>query len=104
MKRIIISAAAALAGTGLALGLASSAGAATSTSKVVITTKSYAHYDTTTVSGTATFDSPNGPVWAIDNLNEKWTVTPIADPGDGANYSVTLNVTTGSRFAEFAAI
>jgi hypothetical protein len=31
-----------------------------------------------------------------------WTVTPITDPGDGANYSVTLSVTTGSRFAEFA--
>jgi hypothetical protein len=102
LKRIIITSAAAAAITASGLALAGSAGAATSTSKVVITTKSYAHYDTTSVSGTATFDSPNGPVWAIDNLNEKWTVTPITDPGNGANYSVTLSLTTGSRFAEFA--
>jgi hypothetical protein len=57
--------------------------------------------DTTSYSGSATFSSPNGPVWAIDNLNEKWTIAPASLP-DGANYTATLHVTKGSRFAEFA--
>jgi hypothetical protein len=57
--------------------------------------------DTTSDSGPATFQSPNGPVWAIDTLNEKWTIAPASLP-DGANYTATLHVTKGSKFAEFA--
>jgi hypothetical protein len=57
--------------------------------------------DTTSASGSATFESPNGPVWAIDTLNEKWTIAPASLP-DGADYTATLHVTKGSKFAEFA--
>ncbi|HEY3952896.1 MAG TPA: hypothetical protein VGM53_05945 [Streptosporangiaceae bacterium] len=57
--------------------------------------------DTTSASGSATFESPNGPVWAIDTLNEKWTIAPVSLP-DGADYTATLHVTKGSKFAEFA--
>jgi hypothetical protein len=59
--------------------------------------------DTTSYSGSATFQAPNGngPVWAIDTLNERWTITP-ASLSDGANYTATLHVTKGSKFAEFA--
>jgi hypothetical protein len=94
LKRIIITSAAAVAITASGLALAGSAGAATSTSKVVITTKSYAHEDTTSVSGTATLPNPDrGPVWAMDNLNETWTITPVTGLTDGANYSVVLKTT-----------
>jgi hypothetical protein len=81
----------------------SHASGSTTASKVVIATKSFGHNDTTSVSGTATLPSGNGPVWAEDNLAESWTITPISDPGDGANYSVTLKVNpTGSHFAAWA--
>lgn len=66
--------------------------------------------DTTSYSGSATFQAPNGngPVWAIDTLKEKWTITTCAAnttcaaDNDGANYAAVLKVTTGSSFAEFA--
>jgi hypothetical protein len=64
--------------------------------------------DTTSYSGSATFSSGNGPVWAIDTLHEKWVITPCADSttctadNDGAQYAATLHVTKGSQFAEFA--
>lgn len=75
-------------------------------STVTITTHSNAHYDTTNVSGSATLPSPNGPVWAIDSLNERWVVVPCADAAacdsaDNADYYVTMT-TPNSHFAEFA--
>ena len=59
--------------------------------------------DTTSYSGSATFQAPsgNGPVWAIDTLNERWTIAP-ASLSDGADYTATLHITKGSKFAEFA--
>lgn len=86
--------------------------ASTAGTKVVVNTDSYGHMDTTNVSGSATFNSPNGPVWAIDSLREKWTITACSvsstctADNDGANYAVTLNVGPkidgGSQFSEFA--
>ena len=69
----------------------------------VVNTKSYAHYDTTSNSGNATLTSSNGPVWAMDSLGERWVAAAYAvTPTDGANYSVTLTITAGSKFSEFA--
>lgn len=115
MRKIVYALAAACGLGGLAAGgsaaLASS-GPSGGPARIVITTKSYGHYDTTGDGGSATFTSPNGPVWAIDNLGEQWVITACsANPacsaaGDGANYAVTMNVgpkiNGGSRFAEFA--
>lgn len=106
-----LGAGAALVLTGITAGTAS---ASTSvhplTTTVTIKTVSAGHMDTTSYSGSATFQEPGGagPVWAIDTLNEKWTITSCAaNPtctadNDGANYAAVLNVTKGSKFAEFA--
>lgn len=110
MRSIAVGATALFAATAAAVvpAVTASASASSSTGKVIITTKSYGHMDTTSASGTATFSSDNGPVWAIDSLNEKWTIVPCSASStctadnDGAQYAVTLNVITGSRFAEFA--
>ena len=52
---------------------------------------------------TPRFPSNNGPVWAIDSLTEKWAMSAYATPQtDGANYSVLLKVTAGSKFSQFA--
>lgn len=101
MRSITVGATALIAATAAAVvpTVTASASASSSTGTVTITTKSYGHMDTTSASGSATFSSANGPVWAIDSLNEKWTVVPETSPG---NYSVTLKVVKGSRFSEFA--
>jgi hypothetical protein len=82
------------------------------TSAAIYNTLSAGHEDTTSVSGSATFDAAdgNGPVWAIDTLKEHWVVTSCAastictNDNDGANYAVTLTVQKGSKFAEFAVL
>ena len=85
MKRILITAAAGAAALAGAVALAAPAMASNGVTAV---THSPQHYDTTNVpTGT---DSPNGPVWAYDNLSEHFTVTPGTGPG---NYSVTIDVT-----------
>jgi len=115
-KGLLAATGAAAAGLALAGGLiaASAASAATAGhsvttaqgSSAVYNTLSAGHMDTTSYSGSATFTSPNGPVWAIDTLKEHWVVTPCTattcTPGDGANYAVTMTVQKGSKFAEFA--
>ena len=117
-KGLLASTGAAAAGLVLAGGLiaASTASAATAGhramttqgSAAVFNTLSAGHMDTTSYSGSATFTSPNGPVWAIDTLKEHWVVTSCAasttctGDNDGANYAVTLAVQKGSKFAEFA--
>ena len=102
---------AALVLAGITAGTASaSTSAHPLTSTATITTVSAGHMDTTSYSGSATFQAPNGsgPVWAIDTLHEKWVITPCADSttcttdNDGADYAATLHVTKGSQFAEFA--
>jgi hypothetical protein len=81
----------------------STGGRLTAGTNFIVNTKSYAHYDTTNFSGNATLSSPNGPVWAMDSLNEHWVAAAYAvTPTDGANYSVTLTITSGSKFSEFA--
>jgi hypothetical protein len=79
---------------GLGAALATSAGASTlpaatmaSTIKTVVAvTHSPDHYDTTSVP--TGVNSPNGPLWAYDNLTERFTAVP-----EGAGqWSVTINV------------
>ena len=42
--------------------------------------------------------SSGGPVWAIDSLTEKWSVSAYAQPqSDGANYSVLLDGSDGQQ-------
>jgi hypothetical protein len=80
---------------GIGATLATSASASTVPGTVHAVTHSPQHLDTTTVkTGT---DSPNGPVWAYDNLTDQFTVVPAS--GDG-NYQVTID-STGS-FKGFA--
>jgi hypothetical protein len=93
LTRIIAAAAAPLA-LGAVLLLSTTAASATTTPGAVhAVTHSSAHSDTTSgpVVG-ALKDSPNGPVWAVDNLTEQFTVVPVSLP-DGANYQVTISVT-----------
>lgn len=65
---------------GIGATLASSASAATLPGTVTANTHLNNHPDTTSVSGSATKDSPGGPIWAYDNATEKFTVTPEAAP------------------------
>jgi hypothetical protein len=118
-KGLLAATGAAAAGLALTGGLiaASTASAATAghsaitaqgSSSAIYNTLSGGHMDTTSFSGSATFTSPNGPVWAIDTLKEHWVVTACSASttctadNDGANYAVTLTVEKGSKFAEFA--
>ncbi len=78
---------------GAAAALAGPASAATVPGAVHAVTHSPQHNDTTNVSGPATGTSPNGPTWAVDNLTEQFTVVPVSDQADGANYQVTIDVT-----------
>jgi hypothetical protein len=72
---------------------AAPAGASTAPAhKVVAVTFSPGHTDTTSASGSATVDTPNGPQWATDQLGETFTVTPVRGLADGANYSVDISV------------
>lgn len=93
MKRIILTVAAAAAI--LTGGVAAAAPAMASTApahKVVAVTFSPDHTDTTSVSGPATHNTPNGPQWATDQMREQFTVTPVSGLADGANYSVDISV------------
>ncbi len=73
MKKIIYTAAAAAAV--LAGSVAVAAPAMASSGPVTVTANTHLnnHPDTTSVSGPATIDSGNGPVWAYDNATEKFT-------------------------------
>lgn len=71
---------------------------AATTDAVSANTHAAHHSDTTSVSGAATVDSANGPVWAYDNLKVAITATP-ATASDG-RYAVVVMV-SGS-FAGFA--
>ena len=55
------------------------------------------HPDTTSVAGPCTVDTPNGPVWANDNLSLRFTVIPETAPN---TYSVTI--TGHGSFAAFS--
>jgi hypothetical protein len=74
---------------GLGATLATSASAATLPGAVHAVTHSPRHLDTTSgpVLG-ALKDSPNGAVWAYDNMSEQFTVVP-----DGTNYKVSIEIT-----------
>jgi hypothetical protein len=78
---------------GVGATLATSASAATLPGAVTAVTHSAQHNDTTSgpVVG-ALINSPNGAVWAIDNLEEHFTVVPVTGLADGANYQVTISV------------
>ena len=52
--------------------------------------------DTTDRAGSATKDSPNGPVWAYDNLERK--ITAVPDPSVAGQWTVTVE-STGSYSA-----
>jgi hypothetical protein len=54
---------------------------------VTAVTHDHHHADTTSVSGTCTQPSDNGPQWAWDNLSFRFSVSPESSPG---NYSVTI--------------
>jgi hypothetical protein len=93
MRRIILAAAAAAAVAAGVVAAAAPAGASTAPAhKVVAVTFSPDHTDTTSASGSATVDTPNGPQWATDQLGETFTVTPVRGLADGANYSVDISV------------
>lgn len=83
---------------GVSIAMFSSGAGAVTATAVSANTHAANHDDTTSVSGTATRDSGNGPVWAYDNLKVAITATPANAADD--NYSVDLTV-TGS-FAGFA--
>ena len=98
MKRILFAAAAAAAVIAGSAAVAAPAMASNGQPhKVVAVTYSPLHHDTTSVTGAATQPSPGGPVWAYDDLHERFVVTPKAGPG---NYSLTITV--GGRFHGFA--
>jgi hypothetical protein len=90
MRRIWITATAAAA---VLAGTAAAAAPAMASDghghKVVASTYSPLHHDTTSVTGSATQPSPGGPVWAYDDLHERFVVTPETSPG---NYSLTITV------------
>lgn len=78
---------------GLGATLATSASASTAATMasvqrtVTATTYSPNHYDTTSVQ--TGVNTPGGPLWAYDNLTEKFTAVPGAAAGQ---WSVTINV------------
>src|SRR6516165_2552125 len=95
MRKIIL-AAAALAGIA-AFAVPAAASAGTTPGAVFAVTHSPQHNDTTSGPGGGVCGhSGNGPTWAVDNLEEKFTVTPYAT----GEYKVIINV-VGS-FAGFA--
>ena len=92
MKKIIYTAAAAaavLAGSAAAAAPAMASSTPGHHRVVVANTYSPLHRDTTSVAGTATQPSAGGPVWAYDDLNERFVVRPEIGPG---NYSLTITV------------
>jgi len=102
MKRIIlaVAAAAAVLTGGVAAAAPAMAGTSPHHRPVIAQTFSPTHLDTTSAGGTATTSSPNGPVWAYDNLGETFIIQPASGLADGANYLVTIKV--GGTFDGFA--
>ena len=93
MKRVLFTAVAAAAVLAGSAAAAAPAFASTAPARPVVAfTFSPDHNDTTSAAGSATTDSPNGPVWAVDQLGETFTVKPVTGLADGANYRVTVNV------------
>jgi hypothetical protein len=80
-------------------GIAAAIPASASVTPITATTYSPLHADTTSVSGSATQDLSNGPVWSYDNLHETITAKPESGPG---NWNVTIRVTKGSNYHGFA--
>jgi len=72
--------------------------AASASPVAVYHTVSAEHPDTTSVSGTATQNSPGGPIWGDDHLKETITVTSA---GTAGHYNVKIGF-TGSTFEGFA--
>ena len=85
MKRVLFTAVAAAAVLAGSAAAAAPAFASTASARPVVAL-------TTSAAGSATTDSPNGPVWAVDQLGETFTVKPVTGLADGANYRVTVNV------------
>ena len=89
-----------LGGLGATLATSASASTMATTLRAVspsatvhAVTHSPGHLDTTSGPLTGVLKtSPNGPVWAYDNLSEQFTAVPVNLP-DGANWSVTIDVT-----------
>jgi hypothetical protein len=80
---------AALATSASASTMATTFSAVNQSGTVTANTHLNNHPDTTSASGTATVPSPGGPVWAYDNITEKFTVTPGTAAG---TYSVTVDI------------
>lgn len=87
---------AASAAVAVPLAGAASASAATVPGVVHAVVHSAGHLDTTNVSGPATIASPGGPVWAYDNLTEKFSAVPTG----AGTWAVTIDV--NGSFAGFA--
>jgi hypothetical protein len=96
MKRIILTGAALAALlTGSAVA-AAPAFASNGPAVVKVNTHQNGVADTTDHAGSNTVDSPNGPVWAYDNLERKITATPNADG------TWTVVVASQGSYAAFA--
>jgi len=94
MKRIMLIGAASAASLFGVAGAAAPAMAGTGPASVTAVTHSFDHLDTTSVpTGT---DSPNGPVWAHDNLMERFVAT------DNGNGTWTVAITVNGSFDGFA--
>lgn len=98
VKRVVLAGVAVLALTvvGAAPAFAGTNGGVTAT------THSFLHEDTTNVSGSGTHASPNGPVWANDNLQEQFRITQTS-PGvydvqyaSHGSFSAFADPTTGN--------
>jgi hypothetical protein len=96
MKRILFAGAAAAAALAGSVALAAPAMASSGPVTVTANTHLNNHPDTANVSGPATIDSGNGPVWAYDNATEKFTAI---QQGDG---SWVVNVDYVGSFHGFA--
>jgi hypothetical protein len=96
LKRILITGAATFAALAGSAAVAAPAMAGTGPSSITAVTHSFNHLDTTSVSGTATLPSPGGPVWAHDNLMERFVAT------DNGNGTWTVAITANGSFRGFA--
>jgi hypothetical protein len=91
MRKMFLTAAVVVA----ALAVPAMASAAPQSTHVM--THSAQHLDTTSASGPATIPSANGPVWAYDNLAERYVVTPGPTAG-----TWHVEITVQGSFAGFA--
>jgi len=105
MKRILLIGVASAASLFGVAAVAAPAMASNGPGTVTAVTHVSNHPDTTSLpadyllslgSANATLDSPGGPVWAYDNLSERFTVTDLG----GGNY--TVDVTLQGSFQGFA--